>query len=522
MLKRRLAGILVVLPIVFPGVFSSAENPARVVDDEFGEALHQREISPPWFNGLDPVATRSRSKTAFVFLTQAEINEDLDQFQTELMGRYAYLRYNEPDYEGPIQAIRDNSSEGMSVDDFDIELTKILALSIDGHGGVVGGYFPEGFLPFRIDRIGNRYIAFWADRRDFVSNSYPFITKIDDMSIDEWRSALSVVVSKGSPSYQTHYGLRYLEYIRFARSVAGVDDPDVVEIELESRDGSRRLSAVLEVADDPPIVEDWPVSESGFLAGNIAYLRITRWLDDAFDEVATWMPRFAGARGLIIDIRDNRGGTRSVLRELFPYFVSASNPPHVANAAKFRLYSEFTYDHLAGRNMFRESWSGWTPAERNAISEFMETFEPEWVVRESEFSDWHFWLLSKTSKPDAYDLDGPIIFLMNKLCWSASDVILSSVKGLPNVTLIGEPSVGGSGARIITTLRNSGLDLYMSSMVSFQNTGQLYETNGIQPDIYLEPRPEFFLRGGEDRVLRYAIQRIVGTHRAARRVGRER
>jgi len=463
---------------------------------------------------------RSEPTDVAVFLTQAEIEEDLDQFQTELEGRYAYLRYNEPDYESAIQAIRDIAGDGMSVDDFDIELTKVLALSIDGHGAVVGGLFPDGFLPFRIDRIGSRYIAFWPDRRNFVSASYPFITKIDEMSIDEWRSALSVVVAKGSPSYQTHYGLRYLEYIGFARSIAGVDDPDVVEIELESRDGSRRVTAVFEIADEPPIVEDWPVSESGFLDGNIGYLRITRWLEDAFDEVATWMPRFEGTSGLIIDIRDNRGGTRSVLPEFYPYFVTESDPPHVANVAKYRLYSEFTYDHLAGRNMYREGWTGWTPAEGDVISEFMDTFEPEWVVRESEFSDWHFWLLSKSSKPDAYDYQGPIIFLMNKLCWSASDVILSSVKGLPNVTLIGEPSVGGSGARIITTLRNSGLDLYLSSMASFQNTGQLYETNGIQPDIYLEPRPEFFLRDGDDRVLRYAIQRIVGTRRADHRVGR--
>jgi len=497
MLMGKLAGTFFVLSIFAIGSFISAETP-----------------------GLDPVVAGSRSRTDAVFLTQAEINEDLDQFQAELEGRYAYLRYNEPDYESAIDAIREISADGMSVDDFDIELTKVLALSIDGHGGVGGGLFPEGYLPFRIDRIGSRYIAFWPDRRNFVSTSYPYITKVDGMSIDEWRAALSVIVSKGSPSYQTHYGLRYLEYIRFARSLAGVDDPDVVDIELESRDGSRRVTAVLEVADEPPIVEDWPVSESRFLDGNIAYLRITRWLEDAFDEVATWMPRFAGARGLIIDIRDNRGGTRSVLRELYPYFVTASDPPHVANAAKYRLYRMFTYDHLAGRNMYREEWIGWTSPERTAISEFMETFEPEWVVRESEFSDWHFWLLSKSSKPDAYDFDGPIIFLMNKLCWSASDVILSSVKGLPNVTLIGEPSVGGSGARIITTLRNSRLDLYLSSMASFQNTGQLYETNGIQPDIYLEPRPEFFLQGGDDRVLRYAVRRIVGPHRAGRRVGR--
>jgi len=454
------------------------------------------------------------------FLTQTELEEDLDQFQTELEGRFAYLRYNEPDYGSAIRAIRENAVDGMSVDEFDIELSKVLALSIDGHGGIGGGRFPVGYLPFRMERIGNRYIAFWPDRRDFLETSYPYVTKIDGMSMDDWRAALRVIVAKGSPSYTTYFTLRYLEYIRFARSIAGTDDPDVVEVVLESRDGSRRVSTFLEIADEPPRVETWPDSESGFLDGNIGYLRITSWLEEGLDEIETWMPRFAGTRGLIIDIRDNRGGTRSILRELYPYVVSASDPPHVANAAKYRLYSEFPYDYLASRNMYRENWIGWSSAERSAISEFMETFEPEWIVPESEFSAWHFWVLSKTSKPDAYDYHGQIIFLMDKTCWSASDVVLSSVKGLPNVILIGEPSIGASGARIITTLRNSGLDLYLSSMASFQNTGQLYETNGIQPDIYLEPRPGFFLQDGDDRVLRYAIQRIVGTRRVGRRVGR--
>jgi hypothetical protein len=379
------------------------------------------------------------------------------------------------------------AGDGMSVDDFDIELSKVLALSIDGHGSVVGGLFPVGYLPFRMERIGNRYIAFWPNRRDFVAASYPYVTMIDGMSINEWGAVLQVMVAKGSPSYQTYFTLRYLEYIRFARSLAGIDDPDVVEIELESRDGSRRVTTVFEISAEPPRVEIWPDTESGFLDGNIGYLRITRWLDEAFDEVATWMPRFAGTRGLIIDIRDNKGGTRSVLRELYPYFVSASDPLHVANAAKYRL--------------------------------FIETFEPEWVVPESEFSDWHFWVLSKTSKPDSYDYQGQIIFLMDKTCWSASDVVLSSVKGLPNVTLIGEPSIGASGARIITTLGNSGLDLYLSSMASFQNTGQLYETNGVLPDIYLEPRPDYYLRDGGDTVLWYAVQRFTYPRRVVRRVG---
>ena len=89
---------------------------------------------------------------------------------------------------------------------------------------------------------------------------------------------------------------------------------------------------------------------------------------------------------------------------------------------------------------------------------------------------------------------------------------------MANVTLIGEPSIGASGAMIATTLQNSGIELYMSSMASFQNTGQLYETNGVLPDIYREPRPEYYLRNGVDTVLEYAVRRFAHPRRAGSRV----
>lgn len=514
----RLGGVLFVPFLVALAPVCPVENPDPVAPGVIETAFLEQEDASQLITGPDPEAVAPPSKKAAVFLTRAELEEDLDEFQSELEDRFAYLRYNQPDYAGAIRAIRDNLSIGMSLDDFDIELTKVMALFIDGHSVVLGGYFPEGYLPFRLERIGNRYIGFWPDRRNFVAASFPYVTRIDGMDFDEWRNVLQVMIPKGSPSYITYYTLRYLEYIRFARSLAGIDDPDVVEVELESRDGSRRVTTFLEIADEPPIVETWPDSESGFIDGNIGYLRITRWLEDAPGEIATWMPRFAGTRGLIIDLRDNRGGSRNNFLGLYPYFVSASDPPRVANVAKYRLSSRFPYDYLAGRNLYRETWSGWSPAERSAISDFMETFEPEWVVPQAEFSDWHFWLLSKKWDPEAYDYPEPIIFLMDKTCWSASDVVLSSVKGMANVTLIGEPSIGASGAMIATTLQNSGIELYMSSMASFQNTGQLYETNGVLPDIYREPRPEYYLRNGVDTVLEYAVRRFAHPRRAGSRV----
>ncbi len=48
------------------------------------------------------------------------------------------------------------------------------------------------------------------------------------------------------------------------------------------------------------------------------------------------------------------------------------------------------------------------------------------------------------------------------------------------------------------------------SMASFQNTGRLFDGVGVEPDIYLDPVPEYYLLNGQDRVLERAIQIIMG------------
>lgn len=444
-----------------------------------------------------------------IFLTPTELIEDLDQFQYELEERFAYLKVYDVDYKSAIQSIRQKAANGMSLDAFGLELRKVISLFIDCHAGIGGIAYPEGYLPFRIEPVKDRYVAFLSDRTDFIHPSYPFITKIDNQSIDYWRRSLEVVVHKGSPQHIKYYTLRIIEYIQYARWITGQGQTDSVIVELESEDRQLNISLPLIVTNQAPSTEPWPYSQSHVMEENIGYLRIKGWNEDAFNEVAIWMPRFAAARGLIVDIRGNRGGTRNVLRELYPYFVEKSHSPHVAGAAKYRLYSEFESDHLYSRNIFPLNWEGWTFAERLSITEFMQTFEPEWEVPDQEFSAWHFWVLSKRSKPDAYFFNKPIVFLMDDKCFSASDVILSSVKGMTNVTLIGTPSRGGSGAYVATTLKNSGLSLRLSSMASFQNTGLLFDSRGVEPDIFIEPEPEFYLTNGADKVLELAVQTIL-------------
>jgi hypothetical protein len=445
------------------------------------------------------------------FLSPYHVSDDLDQFQRELEGRFAYLKANDNDvnYLRAIRSVREKGLNGMTVHELGIELKKVIALFIDCHSHIGQYGPPEGDLPFQIVSIGDRYIAFWPDRRDFLEPLHPYLVRIDGKSIEEWHQIVRTMFAKGSPSYVKHYTARYLEAIQFARQIAGLEAREMVDVELESKDRSTRVSLSLPVSYPGTAPKKWPDSQSHVMEGNIAYLRITGWNANAYTEVASWMPRFAGTRGLIIDIRHNPGGTRNVLRDLYPYLVSESHPPRVAGAAKYRLWSEFGPDHLDGRNMHSQDWHGWTAAERASISEFMESFEPEWVVPEEEFSDWHFWVLSKASNPQTYYYDRPIVFLMDYRNFSASDVILASVKGMDNVTLIGEPSGGASGAYVETTLTNSELTLSLSSMASFQPTGRLFDGVGVEPDIFAEPEPEYYLLNGRDTVLEFVVEYIT-------------
>jgi C-terminal processing protease CtpA/Prc len=100
-----------------------------------------------------------------------------------------------------------------------------------------------------------------------------------------------------------------------------------------------------------------------------------------------------------------------------------------------------------------------------------------------------------------------VVMLMNSGNFSACDIFLGAFKGWKNVTLMGRPSGGGSGCAQEYRLSNSGIRIYLSRMASFQPSGELYDGNGVQPDIVVEPLGTDFI-GQTDTALDKAIQYI--------------
>ena len=87
---------------------------------------------------------------------------------------------------------------------------------------------------------------------------------------------------------------------------------------------------------------------------------------------------------------------------------------------------------------------------------------------------------------------------------SAGDIFVSTFKGWRNVTLIGSASNGRSGNSIPFLLPNSGIRVRLSTMASFQKTGEMYDGFGIAPDVFMEARMSDWL-GETDTILDRAL-----------------
>ena len=437
-------------------------------------------------------------------LSSQALQEDLDVFEQALVARFAYLEANGANYHAALSEIRQKLTgvDSASVNNFALDLQKIIALFIDGHAGVSAETL-EGFTPFLVEPVAERYVAFEPNRKHFLDAEHPYLTHIDERPLAEWLGAASTFVARGSPQYVERHSLRLLRNIQLLRSELGLPLSDTLSLTLTDENAQSQVMQTLPVAQDSPVYGTWPRNSSGLLDGNIGYLRLERMDENAVAEVHRQMQQFADTDGLIVDVRGNGGGSRDALLAFFPYLMRPNDPPHVANVATYRRFDDFAEDHLDARYMYRADWSGWTEDEQRAIEAFRPDFSPEWTPPEDKFHDWHYLVLSDSEQ--SYFYDKSAVVLSDPKAFSATDIFLGALQGQSNVTLMGEPSGGGSARSQSFKLPNSGLSVRLASMASFQPSGELYDGNGVQPDIVVTQTPEFFI-GGRDATLERALE----------------
>lgn len=442
-------------------------------------------------------------------LPLADAKADLATLRELLDTQFAYRELRGVDLDALLRDAEAWLGEGrLTADRFTRVVDRVLRAFGDGHSRV-DGVRPERplFLPFLVQEVDGGHVAFHADRSGLLDDAHPFVAAIDGLPLERWLEAARARATQGSAAMQARAAERGLRDHCDLRMDLGLDPVEVVRVTLRGDGGE--VVRELPVAVDRPAYGAWPRTATRRLDGDVGYLRVEHMSgDDAFlDGLDAAMQSFRDTRGLVIDVRGNGGGSRHALRRLAPYFLPKDGAPVVGNVAAILREADGSerHDALADRFLWPLDWTGWSDAQRKAIRAFARDFEPSWQLPNGKFSPWHFLVLDRADNPDAFAYEKPVLVLIDRGCFSATDVFAAALGALPNVQLVGEATSGGSGRAKRHVLPNSGVRLQLSTMASFRPDGVLFEGNGVVPDVVVATQPGDLVGDG-DAVLQRALE----------------
>ena len=203
-----------------------------------------------------------------------------------------------------------------------------------------------------------------------------------------------------------------------------------------------------------PFLHQW-LSDS---IGYIHYPSFSAGISDG--DLNYILNRFAGARGIIIDVRDNGGGALN-------------------NVLKF-----------VNRLVSKKTLVGYSFMKNGAAHDQFTQAAPFYA----------------TPVPKAPVFQKPIALLINRGCYSATTFFAGFMSSLPNVTLIGDQTGGGGGIPISADLPNGWQYRFSATYTILPDSTNI--ESGVMPKIKISTDANDELRG-QDKLIERAIQSIM-------------
>ena len=449
-------------------------------------------------------------------VSREELEEDLDYLEHVLVTCFSYLELRPVDYRAALDTIRASLGENTSLNQFRLQLAKLLSLFCDGHARLAtphAEYMPRGYAPYLAGSYKGR--IYLSDGKEFLDQKHPYVKTIDGRPIADWMNVASYIVVKESPQWRLRQSLQMLAYVNYIRSELALPFKETIALELESEDQKSTHKMEVAIAKRPKREMEFPDGESRRI-GEIGYIRLPQMTGSArfLSQLNQWMSRFRNTRGMIIDVRGNPGGSKNILLTLMPYFLRPGDPMRIIEFSAYRKPMELPSPMPDGFNMSSMSAqpvtsSHWkTDAQRKFIGEAIRKFKPTWSLPAGKFSDFYVLAFDSTMNPEAYYYDKPLIILQDSGSFSASDIFLGGFKGLPNTTLMGTASGGGNGWMDSYTLPNSEVGVIFCQTAKFRPSGEPFDGLGVPPDVEMEATPHDRM-GKSDSVLHAALRRLI-------------
>jgi len=440
-------------------------------------------------------------------ITDEVIEEDILYLENILTKYYSYLNLKELNLPTEIQEIKMRLQGENNLLDFSLEIQRLLNKFGDGHCRIENIDLNQyGVLPFSLSEFNGNIICH-KDKKLFNEN-YPYLKVINSIDVEQLMQTVNeYLVPDGSPQFIEKYGARSLKkaaiILRINNALKGKEvevvfsknngDTHKQTVKLEFPGKKNKFSKISDLMSNP--------FEVSILENNIGYVKIERMISlNTEKKVNDMMEKVRKTKGLIIDVRNNGGGSREITTELLPYFMQGDRNSVIGNVAVFRT------DHpeklplngvLQNRFLYPFTYNKFTDLD----------FTPKYKYDSTKYSAMHYFLVK--AKETEFKYDKPMVVLMNARCFSATDIFLSTFGELENVTLMGAKSGGGSARSKKYTLPNSKLKLKLGSIISYQPNGELYDGNGVSPDVEILPETIQDVINSDNNQLREAIKMLT-------------
>jgi Peptidase family S41/Tricorn protease C1 domain len=197
------------------------------------------------------------------------------------------------------------------------------------------------------------------------------------------------------------------------------------------------------------------------LEDSIGYVRYESFVqpisDDDLDYV---LKRMENTKGLIIDVRDNGGGSMALIFKIMGRFIDKRTLVGNMKSKNGTSHNEFTNPQL---------------------------------------------LFIDPSKKGKIKYMKPIVVLINRGCYSATTHFAAYMSLLPNVTLVGDRAGGGGGLPISRDLPNGWQYRFSATMQTLPDDTHI--ESGFDPDIQMSTGPKEELEG-KDAIIEKGIEVI--------------
>lgn len=200
-----------------------------------------------------------------------------------------------------------------------------------------------------------------------------------------------------------------------------------------------------------------PFNTQWLADSTVAYIRYSSFSNTVTSESMAELYKYYGkAKGWIIDIRDNTGGSLSNVDAIMTRFVDTDTK---VGAVQYKVGP--------GRQ---------------------------------DFSKFFPYLIKPSSKSEKYF--GKVIVLTNRKVYSAANFFTSTMSTLPNVTILGDQTGGGGGAPYSGQLLNGWSYTFSTTLLLTPDNQQI--ENGVAPDVKVDMDAADEARG-VDSILERAI-----------------